>query len=834
MHTGLERQPRPLRRARCRPASACSAAASCCCPARSGWPRGETYTSPWLYGAYGDGLDEVARRFHRHLRARPRPVAAERPVTLNVWEAVYFDHDRDRLLDLADRAAAVGVERFVLDDGWFGARRDDRAGLGDWVVSAEVWPDGLHPLVDRVRELGMQFGLWFEPEMVNPDSDVARAHPEWIMAARPEWPVESRHQQVLNLGIPEAYAHVKGQILALLDEYDIGYIKWDHNRDLIEAGTQTDGGRPGVHAQTLAFYRLLDELRAAHPDLEIESCSSGGARVDLAVLERTDRVWVSDNIDPHDRQRMLRWTGQLLPPEYLGSHIASGRSHATGRQHDLGFRAGTAIFGHLGIEWDLAEASDAETRRAQRPGSRSTRSTAASCSAAIWSGWTGRGTRIHLHGVVAPDRSRALFAFAPVDSLYPDPAPRLRFRGLDPERTYRVRPVIVGSAPSGLRPPRWWGGPGSPGASLHRRRAGARRRRRPDRAPRSGGALGGFAWITVLSQRYPLRDTPTDLRSHRRHSNAPSRCAACGSRTSGRASPGRSRRCGRSSPPSCSPRAAPRWAVSCPTEVRTPVLVGAGATSGLLVAQAAVVDHVADLGAPGLADLDVWAWFVDHRSAPVTFVMKGVSVLADTPGMAVLAIIAAALLWRGRRRPEAAVVLAATIGATLLIDGFKRLYGRVRPPAADQLMTETNPALPSGHALGSIVVLGVLAAVVAVGHPPHPAPGRGGGRGGARRAHDRRQQAVPRRALAHRRRHGLVPRRRVAGGVRHRALRAQPPPVSVDDRCAGSLSRAGGGPAGCGRRGSACRLTSWPGARTGSPAGWRSPGRGGRARRRRG
>ncbi len=149
-----------------------------------------------------------------------------------------------------------------------------------------------------------------------------------------------------------------------------------------------------------------------------------------------------------------------------------------------------------------------------------------------------------------------------------------------------------------------------------------------------------------------------------------------------------------------------------PSAVRPPVLVGAGATSGLLVAQAAVVDHVADLGAPGLADLDVWAWFVDHRSAPVTFVMKGVSVLADTPGMAVLAIIAAALLWRGRRRPEAAVVLAATIGATRLIDGFKRLYGRVRPPAADQLMTETNPALPSGHALGSIVVLGVLAAVV--------------------------------------------------------------------------------------------------------------------------
>ncbi len=416
----------------------------------------ETYTSPWLYGAFGDGLDEVARRFHRHLRARPRPVSAQRPVTLNVWEAVYFAHDRDRLLDLADRAADVGVERFVLDDGWFGARRDDRAGLGDWVVADEVWPDGLHPLVDRVRKLGMQFGLWFEPEMVSPDSDVARAHPEWIMSARPEWPVESRHQQVLNLGIPEVYAHVKGQILALLDEYHIGYIKWDHNRDLTEAGTQTDGGRPGVHDQTLAFYRLLDELRAAHPDLEIESCSSGGARIDLAVLERTDRVWVSDNIDPHDRQRMLRWTGQLVPPEYLGSHIASGRSHVTGRVHDLGFRAGTALFGHLGIEWDLAQASRPEIAeltawimfyKEQR----------GFLLAGDLVRMDGVGDRVSLHGVVAPDRSRALFAFAPFDSLYPDPAQRLRFRGLAPERAYRVRPVLVGSAPSGLKPPRWWG-----------------------------------------------------------------------------------------------------------------------------------------------------------------------------------------------------------------------------------------------------------------------------------------------------------------------------------------------------------------------------------------
>lgn len=429
---------------------------------------GASYRGPWLYGAHGVGLDEIASRFHRHLRARAEPVSADRPVTLNVWEAVYFDHDRDRLLDLADRAAALGVERFVLDDGWFGGRRHDGAGLGDWVVSPDVWPDGLHPLVDRVRELGMQFGLWFEPEMVNPDSDVARAHPEWIMTARSEWPLEARRQQVLNLGIPEAYAHVKGQLSALLDEYDIGYVKWDHNRDLIEAGTSveagtaSDAGRPGVHAQTLAFYRLVDELKAEHPGLEIESCSSGGARIDLGVLERADRVWVSDCIDPHERQHMLRWTAQLVPPEYLGSHIASGRSHTTGRVHDLGFRAGTAVFGHLGIEWDLAAASAPELAEL-----------------ADWIAFYKRhrglllagdlvrmdvaGEERFVHGVVAPDRSRAIFALATMTTSTASVGPPLRLRGLDPARRYRLRPLLVGGLPSGLAPPRWWGGDAAAG-----------------------------------------------------------------------------------------------------------------------------------------------------------------------------------------------------------------------------------------------------------------------------------------------------------------------------------------------------------------------------------
>ena len=417
---------------------------------------GEDYRTPWLYANYGRGLDEVARRFHRHLRSRPGHPGPDRPVTLNVWEAVYFDHNLDRLLELADRAAELGVERYVLDDGWFGSRRSDKSGLGDWTVSPDAWPDGLHPLIDRVRGHGMEFGLWFEPEMINVDSEIGRAHPEWIMAAGHRLPVESRFQQVINLGIPACYDYIRDAILALLDEYEIGYIKWDHNRDLIEAGTQP-GGQPGVHDHTAALYRLLAEIRAAHPGLEIESCSSGGARVDLGILTQTQRVWVSDCIDPLERQQMHCWTTQLVPPEMLGSHIASGRSHTTGRVHDLSFRAATAVFGHLGIEWDLTTASPAELAelaewiaffKEQRSLLLTGDLVRIDSPDRFWNG----------HGVVAPDRSQAIFSYAYLDRAEVGSPGRLLLPGLDPDRRYRVEPLLIGGhPPHGLRPPRWWG-----------------------------------------------------------------------------------------------------------------------------------------------------------------------------------------------------------------------------------------------------------------------------------------------------------------------------------------------------------------------------------------
>ena len=399
----------------------------------------ESYTTPWVYlAASTEGLDGLAAVFHSYLRSLPGHPSTPRPVNLNVWEAVYFDHDLARLRALADIAARIGVERYVLDDGWFHGRRHEHAGLGDWWVDEGVFPDGLHPIVDHVRGLGMEFGLWFEPEMVNPDSDVFRQHPDWILNVPGRTPVQERNQLVLDLSRPEVFDYLLEHIDAVLTAYDIGYVKWDHNRDLVDAGSAPRAGAPGVHAQTVAFYRLLDELRARHPQVEWESCASGGGRVDLEVLARTERIWVSDMTDALSRQRIQRWTGQLVPPEYQGAHISAEVSHQTGRQVPLPFRVATAFFGHFGIEWDLTEADEAQRQHI-----------------AAWIELykqhrgllhTGRVVRLDtppeetlwVHGVVAQDRSAAIIALVQLDDPVHNRQGPVRIPGLDPERAYVV------------------------------------------------------------------------------------------------------------------------------------------------------------------------------------------------------------------------------------------------------------------------------------------------------------------------------------------------------------------------------------------------------------
>jgi alpha-galactosidase len=405
---------------------------------------GGSYRSPWVYGSYGEGLDAAAARFHAHLRAS-RGASRPRPVTLNVWEAVYFDHREDKLRELAAIAAEVGVERFVLDDGWFSGRRHDRAGLGDWTPDSAVWPDGLAGFAHAVRGLGMEFGLWVEPEMISADSNAAREHPEWILRARDELPLESRHQQVIDLTNPAAFDHVLDSIDRVVTDAQVSYLKWDHNRDLLEAGHPASGA-PAVHEQTLAAYRLMDEISARHPGLEIESCSSGGGRIDLGVLERTDRVWVSDNMDPVDRRRLLVWTGMLVPPEMLGSHVASSPSHTTGRSASLAYRASIALLGHFGLEWDLTSTS-ADERLEIAAWIAVHKSLRDLLRSGVVVNADTRPDELWIHGVVSESGAEGVFVLA-APPLSADSSQCVRLPGLRRDARYRVETLSSGTAGS--------------------------------------------------------------------------------------------------------------------------------------------------------------------------------------------------------------------------------------------------------------------------------------------------------------------------------------------------------------------------------------------------
>ena len=425
----------------------------------------ESYEAPALFAVYSSqGLDGVSAAFHSHLRAREIHPKRPRPLTLNMWEALYFDHNESKIRELVDVAAEVGVERVVLDDGWFHSRRHDRSGLGDWVIDPAVWPNGLTPVIEYINSKGIEFGLWFEGEMVNPDSDLYRAHPEWILHEGDRTPPLWRHQLVLDLGHEEAYKHVLEQTSSLLAAHNIVYIKWDHNRVLVDAGHL---GAAGVRRQTQAIYRLFAELKTRHPGLEIESCASGGARIDLGVIDYVDRFWTSDNNDALERQTIQRWTSQVIPPEMLGTHIGPTHGHQTGRTLELSMRAITALFGHAGIEWNITQAT-AEER----------------ANLATWARYykdnrallhSGKSVRIdypdehgYLYGVVSADTKKSIFAYVqltPTVTIHPA---SLKFAGLDAAANYLVKAVYPAGKPRFMliTPPQWMDGITMSGSAL--------------------------------------------------------------------------------------------------------------------------------------------------------------------------------------------------------------------------------------------------------------------------------------------------------------------------------------------------------------------------------
>lgn len=331
-----------------------------------GWLEpGKSLKSPELVASCSlQGLNGLAQQFHSELRSRlpwAGGVMPPRPVHLNTWEGFYFDLEPAKVMELATAAAAVGVERFVVDDGWFHGRHHDRAALGDWWPDEGKFPAGLGPLVAHVRSLGMEFGLWVEPEMVNPDSELHRSHPDWALQLEGRPMLTARNQLVLDISRPEVSDYLFDRIDAQVRAHRIDYLKWDHNRDLTCAGLGADSrkGLPGYRAQVLAAYSLMDRLREAHPHLEIESCSGGGGRIDFGVLRHAHRVWTSDCIDARTRVDLQRGFLQFFPPEIMGAHIGTAPAHTTGRSQSMAFRGAVALPGHLGIEFDLRQLDEA-------------------------------------------------------------------------------------------------------------------------------------------------------------------------------------------------------------------------------------------------------------------------------------------------------------------------------------------------------------------------------------------------------------------------------------------------------------------------------------------
>lgn len=383
------------------------------------------------------GLNGCAVAFQRHVRDRivrlPDP-GRPRPVHYNCWEAVYFDHELPALKDIAARAAAIGAERFVLDDGWFGRRDDSSSSLGDWFVDPRKYPEGLGPLIDHVRRLGMTFGLWFEPEMVSPDSDLYRARPDWALGPADQ-PL-GRGQMALDTARTDVRDFVFERMAAILSRFPVDYVKLDHNRVLPSPDA----------AQTRGFYALLDRLRNRFPAVEIESSASGGGRIDFGILARIHRVWLSDSNDALERLRIQHDSALFLPAAVTGSHVGPRRCHTSGRSLDISFRAWTAAQRHLGLEMDPRELTDRECE--------------VLATVIAWykhnRDWLHRADILRLDSTdpaligeqhLAEDGSRFVVFLGRAeagDPIAPRPQP---LAGLDPDAVYRVRLVNVDDVP---------------------------------------------------------------------------------------------------------------------------------------------------------------------------------------------------------------------------------------------------------------------------------------------------------------------------------------------------------------------------------------------------
>ena len=421
-------------------------------------PGASRETPPFYAGYTTHGQGEASRILHRFQLAEilpTHPNPKPRPVIYNSWEATEFNVSEAGQIALADKAAKLGVERFVIDDGWFGQRKDDHAGLGDWYVNKTKFPNGLKPVIDHVHSLGMSFGLWVEPEMVNPDSDLYRKHPDWAMHFPDRQRSEARNQLLLNLARPDVRDYTFNWLDKLVTENDISFLKWDYNRNWSEPGWPTAPGQSPAHPDATQqkeiyvqyidnFYSILRELRAKHPNLEIESCSGGGGRVDLGVLRYTDEVWPSDNTDALDRLSIQDGYTHAYTPETMAAWVTDVPNFLDRRNIPLQFRFLVAMQGALGIGNNLNKWTADEMTEATRL-------------TAFYK--TVRTTVQHgdLYRLVAPehnataaveyvaaDGSQAVLFDYLHSQQYGLPQTAILLQGLDPNATYRIHPLDAG------------------------------------------------------------------------------------------------------------------------------------------------------------------------------------------------------------------------------------------------------------------------------------------------------------------------------------------------------------------------------------------------------
>jgi len=412
---------------------------------------GEALDTPVFFAGYTTGgLGEASRLLHHFelthvLPQAPHPRA--RPVLYNSWEATEFNVNEPGQVKLAEMAARIGVERFVMDDGWFGARDNDHAGLGDWVVNPRKFPHGLQPLIERVRALGMDFGLWVEPEMVNPDSDLYRHHPDWVLNFKGRPRTEGRNQLVLNLARQDVRDHLFHVLDDLLTHNDIAFLKWDYNRNWSEPGwpeREPEDQQKVYVAYVQNLYWIMQRLRERHPKLEIESCSGGGGRVDLGIMRLTDEVWTSDNTDPFDRLSIQDGFTYAHTPGVMMAWVTDSPNWVNQRSTSLEYRFLSSMQGSLGVGADLSHWNEQDFQTAQRliTEYKSIRTTVQQGNLYRLISPRDGSEYSATQSVSSDGRQSVLFAFLHSSSmLYP--YPRIRLKGLDPQARYRLR-VVAG------------------------------------------------------------------------------------------------------------------------------------------------------------------------------------------------------------------------------------------------------------------------------------------------------------------------------------------------------------------------------------------------------